>query len=279
MKRLIRSIVPPVLWGHLRSLRLHHELRSYKVRQVRHTYGAFPLDIELVDGLGEGWYDHDWPELPEFRLLKSYNRLRRGQRIFDLGAHQGVVALILSRYVGAEGAIVALEASKHNADAAVRNVELNDARNCTILHAAVARNSGKLIFSEALNGSVDDGTAVGGQVQVDAFCIDDLADRFGSPDLLFIDVEGYECFALDGARKTLAARPDAFIEVHSGVGLEKYGGSVDKILSFFPPSDYDFHFNEEDGAEFRSMRHRDELPLKRFFLIALARGTNGNGRV
>jgi hypothetical protein len=39
------------------------------------------------------------------------------------------------------------------------------------------------------------------------------------PDILFIDVEGFEVHALKGATHTLQGRPDCFIEVHVGCGL------------------------------------------------------------
>ena len=270
VKTLLRSVVPRPLWNKLRLKRLHHHLQGYRRRSVRHTYGSFSLEIELVDRLGEGWYDHDWPELPELQLLQQRRCLSAGGRVFDLGAHQGLVALLLSRYVGAKGAVLAVEANGHNAAAARRNMEINAAQNCTVLHAAIAERSGKLIFNEGLNGSVDDGTGDWGQVEVNAFSIDDLAARYGTPDLLFIDVEGYECRALEGASNTLATRPDAFVEVHLGAGLESFGGSVERVLSFFPVSDYYFYFNEEDGPEFRRMEHPNELPKQRFFLVALA---------
>ena len=60
--------------------------------------------------MGAGWYDHDWPELPEIALLKQHG-LRPGARVFDIGAHQGVVALMLSKTVGPEGFVLAVEAS------------------------------------------------------------------------------------------------------------------------------------------------------------------------
>ncbi|MBV9768032.1 MAG: FkbM family methyltransferase, partial [Bryobacterales bacterium] len=232
----------------------------------------FPLEIELVDGMGEGWYDRDWAELPEFHLLQQRGALGPKARVFDLGAHQGVIALLLSRYVGPEGTVLAVEANGHNAAAARRNIEINNAaQNCKVLHAAVAERSGKLTFSEGLNGIVDDGSGSWGQVEVDAFSIDDLASKYGVPSLIFIDVEGYECRALEGASKTLATRPHAFVEVHLGEGLESFGGSVERLLSYFSSSAYELYFNEENGAAFRPMREPNELPKHRFFLIAISR--------
>jgi FkbM family methyltransferase len=234
-------------------------------------YGPFRLEIELADGLSEGWYDHDWEELPEFRLMSQHHPIGWGGRIFDLGAHQGVVAILLARYVGSKGEVIAVEASPHNAAAAQRNVELNDARNCTILNAAVAAQSGRVIFNEGLNGNVDDGEGEWGRIEVDAFSIDDLTIKFGQPDLLFIDIEGYECHALRGASCTLTNAPDVFVEVHLGEGLEEFGGSVEQILTFFPLSDYTVYFNHEDGSEFRQFESIHELPRHRFFLFAVAK--------
>jgi FkbM family methyltransferase len=256
----------PALWARLHILRLRYSILAYKRRRVTHTFGAFPLIIELRDPLGAGWYDRDWPELPEFRFLDEHGRLAKA-RVFDLGAHQGVVAIILSRYVGRGGSVLAVEANVHNADAARCNAELNHAENCTILHGAVAEKSGPISFTESLNGSINN-TGNGSIVQVAGYSIDDLADRYGMPDLIFIDVEGYECRTLRGAARVLANRPDVLIEVHLGHRLDRFGGSTEELLAHFPASDYSLYFNEEHGAEFRPIM--GELPQERFFVIALA---------
>src|SRR5437868_6156695 len=113
IKPLVKKVVPPWLWTRLRLLRLRRRLAGYRPRRVRHTYGGTPLEIELADPLGAAWYDRDWPALPEIELL-SRHRLRPGARVFDLGAHQGVVALMLAQAVGPDGQVVAVEASPHN---------------------------------------------------------------------------------------------------------------------------------------------------------------------
>jgi len=201
-------------------------------RKVRHTFGGFPLEILLNDELGARWYDHDWPELPEIALLKQH-QLRPGACVFNLGAHQGVVALMLANAVGPQGKVVAAEAISYNVRIAEINRALNHAMRLNAIHVAVADRCGVLAFDEGLVGQVDDGSALRSKVEVPARTIDDLAGEFGPPDVLFIDVEGYECHALRGAEQTLRSRPDCFVEVHVGTGLEKFGGSVGEILSFF----------------------------------------------
>ncbi len=57
------------------------------------------MTVSLEDGLAQGWYDYDWPEVPEITLLGK-NSLKPGAKVFDIGAHQGVVALMLAKIVG-----------------------------------------------------------------------------------------------------------------------------------------------------------------------------------
>jgi FkbM family methyltransferase len=270
LKGMMRAVVPPRLWTALRLARLNHSIRSYAARQVRHTYGGFTLDVWLSDPLAAGWYDHDWDEMPEISLLRG-RRLRTGARVFDLGAHQGIVALVLAKVVGPTGAVVAVEANRHNAEAARRNRAINHLRQLTIVEAAVADAPGTIVFGEGLNGQVDDGTGSWGRREVPAVSVDGLAREYGPPDVLFIDVEGYECQVLRGARETLVRRPDCFVEVHVGEGLERLGGSVDDVLSHFPDAAYDKYVWTELSPEPVPFAAGSAMMRGRFFLVAFSR--------
>jgi len=267
MKEVIKKVLPKPLWTRLRMWRMGHILASYQRKRVRHNYGGYDLEVELIDPMGAGWYDRDWPELPEIALLKQTG-LRPGARVFDIGAHQCVVAMMLARTVGPDGFVLAVEASHENWQAGEQNRKLNGIDNCKILHAAGAAQSGTLVFNRGTNGQVDDGTGEWGQIEVQAYSVDDLAARFGAPDVLFIDVEGFECELLRGAEKTLANRPDCFVEVHVKAGLEKFGGSVAQVLSLFPAG-YQF-FAAAPDHPFAPLQRDSALLLDRFFLVAIA---------
>jgi FkbM family methyltransferase len=247
--------------------RMRRVLATYQRRRVRHNYGGFDLEVELVDPMGEGWYDHDHSELAEIALLKQHG-LRPGVRVFDIGAHQCVVAMMLAKTVGPQGFVLAVEASPVNCEAGERNRELNGLENLKILHAAGAAQSGTLVFNRGTNGQVDDGSGEWGQIEVNSYSVDDLAARFGQPDVLFIDVEGFECELLRGAKNTLARGPDCFVEVHVNAGLEKFGGSVSQVLSLFPPG-YAFFASVPEGS-FLPLREDSGVLRDRFFLVAIA---------
>jgi FkbM family methyltransferase len=237
LKRSLRSALPSSVWNALGRLRLRWTLATFRRRIVQHHYAGVPLRVDISDPVAAGWYDRDWREPPAIELLRQH-RLREGAVVFDIGAHQGIIALILARSVGPSGRVVALEAMPFNAAAAARNRELNEAPQLTIVQAAAAESPGLVHFSPRLNSRMDSGPASVGNLTVKAVTIDHLALEHGTPDILYIDVEGFECHVLRGASRTLASRPDCIIEVHAGCGLERSGGSLDELLRFFPEDDY-----------------------------------------
>jgi FkbM family methyltransferase len=269
LKQAFLSIIPPALAGRLRAWHVRRLIATYPVRIVEHRYGTGNLRVQLVDPLSEGWYDHDWAELPEIAELRG-GCLRAGARVFDVGAHQGIVALMLAREIGRSGQVVAVEPNPHNARAAMKNRDLNQLHQVEILEAAVSDRSGTLVFSEGLDGQLDDGFGASGRMTVVSTTVDELAARFGMPDLVMIDAEGAECMILAGAQRVLRSKADFAVEVHVGCGLEKLGGSVDRVLAFFPPNRYTVLGRSEADEAFRRVMKDDPLTRDRFFLLALA---------
>jgi FkbM family methyltransferase len=267
---MLRRLPPPIA-GRLRALRTRWQIATYRRRVVEHTYGARRLSVALTDPLAELWYDHDWPELPEIARLRD-SRLRPGAVVFDAGAHQGVVAMMLAAEVGPTGLVVAVEPNPHNASTARTNRELNGLSRIEVVEAAVSRRQGRVTLSCELNGRMDDGSGIDGRMFVTAVTLDDLADRFGQPDVVFIDVEGAEGAALSGASRVLRGPTDFFVEVHAGCGLERLGGSVAETLSFFPRERFLTLARADEDTTFRPLDGQGPRTHARFFLLALQRG-------
>lgn len=261
-KSLALKYLPAPAIRHLRGVKSYMAVCFFRPYEARHNYAGFDLSVHITDRTGQLWYDHDWEELPEHTLLRT-SRLKPGAKVFELGAHQAVVALMVSRMVGPTGSVVALEPGQHNFETAMKNKQGNAAHNITLLCAAASDLSGEITFSDTMNGRIGPGPVR------PAHSVDDLARKFGAPDVVKIDVEGYELKVLAGATATLAAKPDWYVEVHSGLGLEDNGGSPEQIVELFRDAGYRLYIQDDIQYRF-PFRPLDVIPHRWFQMVATA---------
>lgn len=266
IRSIIKRLLPSRVWLRLHEWKVGRLIRDYPHRVVEHLYHGFPLKVLIADGLASAWYDHDWSAQTEIEFLKKH-RLRTGARVFDCGAHQGVVAMMLARVVGSTGEVIAVEATQHNCEVARENFKLNAITHARCLHAGVSNASGTLRFSFSLNATA---CPTSGSVSVEAITIDQLTDAHGPPDVLIVDVEGFELNVLHGAARTLATRPSCMIEVHVNHGLEAAGGSSIEVINLLRSAGYKLHvFRENDPTVFPLEQAPATILQDRFFLLAV----------
>jgi FkbM family methyltransferase len=251
----------------MRTWRMRRLLSRFQPYTLEKTYGSLRLRVHIADPLAQGWYGHDWDPLPEIDLLQS-SGLSPGARVFDLGAHQGVVAMILANQVGPSGQVIAVEALPHNARVCRMNAALNRFLQIQTVAAAVADHVGEIDVCIDLNAQVRNAATNIATVRVPAVTVDDLAEQHGPPAVVFLDVEGYECHALRGAGRTLERALAWYVEVHGGCGLELAGGSVAELFAYFPPSAYEVLVWTEHNPAPALTAGAPDCPPGRFFLLA-----------
>lgn len=264
-----KSVLPPAVANRIRVAGYRWTLRRFQPYQVRRSRAGHQFDLWISDPTAKSWYDRDSTEIPPEMSFLAQHRLRAGAIVFDCGAFQCLIAMILAKFVGATGKVVAVEASPHNYEAAIRNRGLNDAGNLEIINAAVSDTSDPVEFNCRANGQVDDGTGAWGKICVPSVSVDELTRRYGPPDVLFVDVEGFESKVMRGAADTLSRhRPDCFFEMHVGCGLEKFGGSVESITDSLNGLGYHLWMSSPELDTFIPFSKHSPLAEARFFLIA-----------
>jgi FkbM family methyltransferase len=259
LKNMVRRALPHPVYRMVRQRTLARRVRHYDPKTHTGRHGPHELTLRFEDSLAEGWYGRDKPELPEIAKLRELGALRPGARVFDLGAFQGIVALTLA-LEAAPGAVVAVEADERNARLARANLALNpQIDNLEVVHAAVTDSDGTVTFAEEINGRIDETTALG-NARVPAITIDTLCATYGVPDVVYLDIEGYELRSLRTATRAMGAT--FFVEVH--VGQIEDGTAADVLAVF---DGWDKWTAVREWTPFEPFDDR-VIPGHRFFLIA-----------
>ena len=195
------------------------------------SFVGIEFSFWVGDSTGKEWY------APNVHQSLSENTetarmVRRGDRILEIGAHHGFTAMLLSKLVGKEGFVLAVEPSPFNAMMAWAQIGLNAATNCRVIQAAASDLKGRTRVSTESNSVV---TARPDGIEVAAVTIDELDAAFGPFDVLKIDVEGFERQVLAGASTVLRRGPRIMLELHTPL-LSRFGSTVESVLSLLGSS-------------------------------------------
>lgn len=190
----------------------------------------------------------------EYRAFKAV--LGLGKVAFDIGANVGCYSILFGQWVGAEGKVFAFEPSPATFSGLERHIALNQLGGVVRpIHAAVSDESDTAEFLVLDNQGMSrlavgvEGDTSPRAVRVPTVSVDEFCAREGvTPDLMKIDVEGFELAVLRGARETIrraGARLALFVEMHPttwaeiGTSKEEMTGELEaQDLEAEPPAGY-----------------------------------------
>ncbi len=185
---------------------------------VPNVNGFTMLVGSLDTGIGRELAFYRVHEPTTTRLLPGF--VRPGDVVLDIGANIGYYTLQLSRLVGAEGLVIAVEPHPANFHLLHLNLRLNGVTNVHLVQAAISdcEGEGMLFEAEGSNWhSLHPTERTSGKgIPVLTLTIDGLVRQIGRPiALIRMDIEGWEHRALMGAQKTLTRyRPAIVLEIH-----------------------------------------------------------------
>jgi FkbM family methyltransferase len=174
-----------------------------------------------------------------------------GLVIYDVGAFHGILTL----FFASRGArVVAYEPNEMNHARLIENIRLNNLTNVEVRKLAVGSRarSGTLLYDPSMAGggslNPDAAAPVSQTVQITTLDHDIAAASLPAPDLIKIDIEGWELQALEGARATLDAyHPWLFLEMHGETMREKKR-KASAIVAFLCDAGYTDILHVESGV-------------------------------
>jgi len=147
-------------------------------------------------------------------------RCRVGGLAVDCGANWGLHTLLLSRLVGPNGRVLAVEANPENQRLIMRNLSVNGIQNVKVIKKALGKKVGVVRFNigaGSTTGRIAKNDETFKVIKVKSTTLDELVKKETKPvSLVKMDIEGAESLALEGAIKTLSVyRPAFVIELHT----------------------------------------------------------------
>ncbi len=194
-------------------------------------------------------------EEPAQKVL--FNAVKPGMTILDIGANIGATTLNFAKKTGKIGKVFSFEPSPYNFRKAEQNLSLNKLQNIHLINRGLGNerkeaflynvnttNSGmrRLLRQDPQKDSYEKT-----KVEIDTLdnCMFELS--IPSPDLIKIDVEGYEYNVLLGGKETLQRdKPVLFIELDDN-NLREQGSNAKELVEFLIPLQYKL-VNANDGS-------------------------------
>ena len=204
-------------------------------------------------------------------------RVRPGMRVLDIGANVGLYSLLLSRLVGKDGSVIAIEPDPDLFAALEASCRANAADNIELHNVAAAAEPGRLSLYRSLLNAGDNriGSHERAQptrrVETQAVTVDHLVG--GRPvDFIKMDVQGWEGQVLKGMRAVVESNPaiEILFELWP-FGLKEAGWNPQDVLREVESLGLHIHGLDDPGKQFSGSSSR-ALPNGKNYINLLATG-------
>jgi FkbM family methyltransferase len=169
---------------------------------------------------GLGWLPLESNDTPEHLFWKNLDL--KGKVVYDIGAFHGLLTIFFARQASK---VVAWEPNSRNRQRLNENLALNSFSNVIVRPYGLSSKAmrAEMSFDPLAPGtaSIDEKIAVGASHETIDLRTLDEEQGLQRPDLIKVDVEGFELEVLKGAGRTLELRPDLFLEMHGADAADK----------------------------------------------------------
>lgn len=179
----------------------------------------------LIKIHGMSFYIYPSPASIHDYLLKPYepyttelfmHALRPGYVVLDIGAQFGYFSLLVAKVVGQTGKVFAFEPDPINFRILNQNIQINGYENIVYPVQKAVGDTHKLVTLSLYKDSDSHGifrhtgAAVKGEISVECVTIDEFLNG-QAVDVIKMDIEGYEPYALEGMKQTISRSPSLIL--------------------------------------------------------------------
>ncbi|HEX3036647.1 MAG TPA: FkbM family methyltransferase [Thermodesulfobacteriota bacterium] len=233
---------------------------GYAVRVINGS--KMMLDLKNDPGISRDLYIYSKREVDTTNYMLSDHLLQLGDVVLDIGSNIGYYSLLESRLVGQNGTVYSLEPVEKNFNILQKNVELNRIANISCYKLA----AGDKISRTSINVSMKGNWSSIGHIneakwfekieEVPMVTVDKFLQGKRLPQLIRMDIEGYEYFVLKGMLSTLDSKPKLMIEIHPRFLTDK---QLSEMFAILKEKNYDKVYVIDDTPE-RFLNSKAQIP-------------------
>jgi len=224
------------------GLRYTTTIKGQFRRAVTVEYGGVSVTFDTTTAAATEWfypryYDGSLHEPALTRRLLQ--KLEPDSTFYDVGAHVGYFT-VFGAAICVNGEVHAFEIDPTFVDAIRRSLNRNDF-DAEITQGAVSTECGTDLSYTSGSGSSTKVSESEDRSTVESISLDEYTRVHSPPDVMKVDVEGYEYNVLKGAEDLLAnGHPEVlFLEVHPE-NLREFGSSPNDITALLNRHDYNW---------------------------------------
>lgn len=250
-----RSPYQPILLSALKWYLLHCPIRKGQYRLVRAMCRIAPspwlietdrgqkMFIDFEDGVEQSIFLGKFEDLVSDAFMKLVSK---GAVVLDIGAHSGYYTLLSASSVGSSGSVHAFEPVLYEYEKLKANIAVNGFDNVLPNNIAIWASVGQLPLYLA-SGKYSGRTSIISRLDakeevflaktttIDTYVSE---NRLKSVDLIKLDIEGAEPYALRGGTETLSNyKPDIICEIVPSL-LRASGSSAEELMRFMRSLSY-----------------------------------------
>ncbi len=194
------------------------------------------------------------PEMVE-ELLSFVSVAKGKHKLLDVGAEFGFFSLVFALLNSKENSAIAMEPSPIAYPVLLETLARNELSSVQTINAAAGTEKSQLHMlirgSHVVAYSEDSIEPTDTKVQVAVLTVDSVcATNDFDPELIKVDVEGYEWFVLKGAEKVLEkCKPILFLELHPYMIID-LGYSISELIDWLKSKGYEA-FDPVEGRFFQ----------------------------
>jgi len=200
------------------------------------------------------YFERDY-ELNNINFINNY--VTNGMTVIDVGAHIGLLSIVMAKKTGANGQVFSFEPTPSTFAILKKTIEINEVKDVVHpINKAVAEKAGKTSFyvtdiaAHNSNSLSNNERNYGNEkkIDVDLISIDELVQEKNISKVGFIkiDAEGAEYAVLKGATNTIEKqRPKMILALHPS-SIKNFGDSLEGIFDFISQKNYRVLLNNDE---------------------------------